>query len=581
MQSGQWAQLEEDLRELVPKLGPDTPEEHFVALLWLAECLEQQGRWTEALEQRQSSQLQLLDRLGAEHALTLRGQMQLGQCFNALSRFAEGEKILAQAVRQHEKALGKDSLQVGRVLLALSESFRLQGKDNLMEAVAGRAVGLLEKHLPVGHPERLQAKRDLVQWLMDQGRFKDARQQLEYMEQEEVQAYGADHPELAVTLSQWATLETAEGDYPAAEIHYRRSLELFERGLGDSHPNVAATLNNLGQNLYRQANYAEAAQMLERALNIFDPNDAGRVSTMVNLGLVWQALQENQKAQAWLEEALRLSVAWLGEDDLEVAFCCYTLAEVLQALGQHDEAKAMAKRALDIREKRLGGLHPETAASQAQLGRLLIGGGRSAEAIPVVEGSLRIQMQALGEDHPELIPTYATLGRLYMAGQMWDKAEDVLIRAVHMLDRATSVVSAELAQLVAELGELWSAQGDLEQAVGFTARAVEIAAEALGAQHESLDPMMLRLAKLYLQKRSFKEAEACFKRVLDQRTQRHGADHPTVALVWLELAALQQAQGRQVLADTLAKKALDLIQRLSPKDAARRFSMPVPLRRIA
>ena len=569
MQAGEWSQLEAELREALPKLGPESPDEHFVALLWLADCLEQQGSWNEALEQRQGSLDRLSERLGPGHELTLRAQMQLGQCFNALSRFSEGEKILTQSVRQHEKALGKDSLQVGRVLLALSESFRLQGKDTLMEAVAGRAVGLLEKHLPVGHPERLQAKRDLVQWLMDQGRFKDARQQLEYMEQEEVQTYGVDHPELAVTLSQWASLETAEGNYPAAEAHYRRSLELFERGLGDSHPNVAATLNNLGQNLYRQAKYGEAADKLERALKIFDPNDAGRISSMVNLGLVWQALQENTKAKIWLEEALALSRAWLGEEDLEVAFCCYTLAEVLQELGQQAEAKAMASRALDIREKRLGGLHPETATSQAQLGRLLISAGQSQEAIPVVEGSLHIQVQALGEDHPELIPTYSTLGRLYVSVGQWDKAETVLLRAIHMLDRATAAVSVELAHLVAELGQLWSAQGDLDQAVGFTARAVEIAAEALGAHHEALDPMMLRLAQLYLQKGSFKEAEACFKRVLDQRTKRFGADHPHVALVWLELAGLQQAQGRQILADTLAKKALDLLQRSCGQDDAR------------
>ena len=559
--AGEWAQLERELREVLPKLGPDTPEDHFVAYLWLAESLEQQGHWNEALEFRQQSQPILSERLGASHPLVLRGQMGLGQCLNALSRFSEGERVLAQSVRAHEKAFGADSLQVGRVLLALAESFRLQGKDNLMEAVSGRAVGLLEKHLAVGHPERLQAKRDLVQWMMDQGRFGEARQQLQFMEQEEVQAYGADHPELAVTLSQWASLETAEGDYAAAEIHYRRSLDLFERGLGDSHPNVAATLNNLGQNLYRQANYAEAASVLERALQIFDAFDAGRVSTMVNLGLVWQAQQEHAKAQQWLEEALRISLEWLGEDDLEVAFCCFTLAEVMASQNQMEEAGRYARRALDIRERRLGALHPETSTSQAQVSNLLMRGGREADAIPLVEGSLKIQAQALGEDHPELIPTYSTLGRLYMVAEQWDKAEETLLKAIGLINRSTAQVSAELAQRVSELGELRASQGDLEQAIGFTAKAVEILVEALGTQHEAVDPAMLRLAKLYLQAARFKEAEACFKRVLDQRTQRLGGEDPQVALVWLELAELQSAQGRQVLAETLGKKALDLIQR--------------------
>ncbi|MFN8607423.1 MAG: tetratricopeptide repeat protein [Vulcanimicrobiota bacterium] len=559
--SGDWGRLEQELREALPKLGAESPEEHFVGYLWLAESLEQQGQWNASLEFRQQNQAFLTDRLGAAHPLVLRGQMQLGQCLNALSRFSEGERVLAQSVRAHEKAFGADSLPVGRVLLALAESFRLQGKDNLMEAVSGRAVGLLEKHLPVGHPERLQAKRDMVQWMMDQGRFAEARQQLQFMEQEEVQAYGADHPELAVTLSQWASLETAEGDYASAEAHYRRSLDLFERGLGDSHPNVAATLNNLGQNLYRQANYGEAASVLERALKIFDAYDAGRVSTMVNLGLVWQAQQEHSRAQQWLEEALRVSVEWLGEDDLEVAFCCFTLAEVLASQEQMPQARQYAQRALDIRERRLGALHPETSTSQAQVSNLLLRDGREADAIPLVEGSLRIQAQALGEDHPELIPTYSTLGRLYMVAERWDQAEETLLKAIGLISRSTAQVSAELAQRVAELGELRASQGDLEQAIGFSAKAVEILVEALGTQHEAVDPVMLRLAKLYLQAARFKEAETCFKRVLDQRTQRLGGEDPLVALVWLELAELQLAQGRQVLAETLGKKALDLIQK--------------------
>ncbi|MBS2040179.1 tetratricopeptide repeat protein, partial [bacterium] len=564
--AGDWVRLEQELREVLPKLGPNSPEDHNVAYLWLAESLEQQGQWPEALEFRMQNQPVLTDRLGAAHPLVLRGQMQLGQCLNALSRFSEGERVLAQSVRAHEKAFGADSLPVGRVLVALAESFRLQGKDNLMEAVSGRAVGLLEKHLPVGHPERLQAKRDLVQWMMDQGRFAEARQQLQFMEQEEIQAYGADHPELAVTLSQWASLETAEGDYAGAETHYRRSLDLFERGLGDSHPNVAATLNNLGQNLYRQANYAEAASVLERALQIFDAYDAGRVSTMVNLGLVWQAQQEPVKAQRWLEEALRISVEWLGEDDLEVAFCCFTLAEVMASQNQMLEARQYAQRALDIRERRLGALHPETSTSQAQVSNLLLRDGREADAIPLVEGSLRIQAQALGEDHPELIPTYSTLGRLYMVAGQWERAEETLLKAIGLISRSTAQVSAELAQRVAELGELRASQGDLEQAIGFSAKAVEILVEALGPQHEAIDPVMLRLAKLYLQAGRYKEAEACFKRVLDQRTQRLGGEDPEVALVWLELAELQMAQGRQVLAETLGKKSMDLIQRRYGQD---------------
>lgn len=567
MSAGDWGRVEAEMRDFASGLGPSSPPEHFQSLLFLSECLEQQGKWEDALSTRQLSQARLAEALGPDHELTLRGQLGLGLTFNALSRFAEGERVLSQAVRQHEKIYGSDSLELGRTLLALSESFRLQGKDNLTEAVAGRAVGLLEKHLPVGHPERLQAKRDLVQWLMDQGRFNEARQQLEFMQGEEVEAFGPDHPELAVTLSQWAGLETAVGNYVAAEASYRRSLQLFELGLGDSHPNVAATLNNLGQNLYRQARHVEAAEHLKRALAVFEESDPGRVSTIINLGLVLHAQGLHAAAQECLEQALALSQQWLGDDDLESAFCRFTLADVLAAQGDYEHALEMARSALQLRERRLGALHPETAASQTQLGTLLSATGRPEEALPLVQGSLQVQVQALGSDHPELVPTYAALGRLYLQAERWAEAEETLGRALSLMGRSTTQASLEVAQLIGEFGRLRSAQGQAREAVSFTARAADLMMQVLGAQHEATDAVLVQLAECYAQAGQTKEAEACWKRLLAQRGARLGADHARVVEAWMSLARLQHSVGRSTHAETMARKALELTEKRVGLDA--------------
>jgi tetratricopeptide (TPR) repeat protein len=56
---------------------------------------------------------------------------------------------------------------------------------------------------------------------------------------------GSDHPDVATSLNNLASLYKSQGKYDEAEPLHRRALAIREKSLGSDHPDVAASLNNL------------------------------------------------------------------------------------------------------------------------------------------------------------------------------------------------------------------------------------------------------------------------------------------------------------------------------------------------
>ncbi|WP_130758759.1 tetratricopeptide repeat protein, partial [Microcystis aeruginosa] len=69
---------------------------------------------------------------------------------------------------------------------------------------------------------------------------------------------GDNHPDVAASLNNLAGLYKSQGRYTEAEPLYREALDLRKRLLGDNHPDVAASLNNLAGLYKSQGRYTEA-----------------------------------------------------------------------------------------------------------------------------------------------------------------------------------------------------------------------------------------------------------------------------------------------------------------------------------
>ena len=129
---------------------------------------------------------------------------------------------------------------------------------------------------------------------------------------------GENHPAVAATLNNLAVLYGKRGKYKDAEPLCKRALEIREKVLGSDHPDVAKQLNNLALLCQNQGKYEEVEKYYQRALDIY----------------------ENK----------------LGQDDPNVAKTKNNLASAYLKQGKYKEAETLYKQVLTRAHEREFGL---------------------------------------------------------------------------------------------------------------------------------------------------------------------------------------------------------------------------------
>ena len=83
------------------------------------------------------------------------------------------------------------------------------------------------------------------------------------------QLLGEAHPDVATSLNDLAHLYNSQGRYGEAEPLYLEALAMYKQLLGEAHPDVAGSLFNLGALRYNQGRYSEAQALLLQAQPIY------------------------------------------------------------------------------------------------------------------------------------------------------------------------------------------------------------------------------------------------------------------------------------------------------------------------
>jgi len=176
-------------------------------------------------------------------------------------------------------------------------------------------------------------------------------------------ALGENHPLVAQSLNNLALLYQTQGNYVAAEPLYQRSLNIRETALGENHPDVAQSLNNLAALYQTQGNYVAAEPLYQRSLNIYETA--------------------------------------LGENHPLVATSLNNLAALYELQGNYVAAEPLYQRSLNIYETALGENHPDVATSLNGLALLYQLQGNYVAAEPLYQRSLNILRDCLGRESPE------------------------------------------------------------------------------------------------------------------------------------------------------------------------------------
>jgi tetratricopeptide (TPR) repeat protein len=257
--------------------------------------------------------------------------------------------------------------------------------------------------------------------------------------------------------------------------------------------------------------------------------------------------ERGQYRQAWpiAEQALALTEAELGPQDVAVAWRCDTLGQVLRQLGELAEARVQSERALAIGEATLGPDHPTVASWRSNLGLVLQDLGDLQGARAQFERALAISQAALGPDHPTVATWRSNLGSVLQALGDLQGARVHYERALEVGEAALGPDHPTIAIYRSNLGLVLQDPGDLEGARAQFERALVISQAALGQDHPTMAIRRNNLGRVLWALGDQEAARVQFERAVAISEEALGSDHPTVAAIRSNLnsmlLALQEA----------------------------------------
>lgn len=320
---------------------------------------------------------------------------------------------------------------------------------------------------------------------------------------------------IAITSDNLALMYNDNGRYPEAEEYFRKAADARDRIKGIDAKSKILTLTNLATALENQSKYTEATPSLQRALQI-------------------------------AEEA--------KVSDLEIAECCYALANNYAHNGKFSEAEPLHRRALAIREK----LAPTSEDTMASLNALGLIYGRRAEypqARPLFEKALSLRETIAGKNSPTIAAPLANLATV--TGKMGrpDLAALYLARAISVT-QGVKGQEAVLAALQRNLGSVYSELGRYEDAIRLMKEAIALTEKMPGDHLDSLGAALCDLGTVYQSQGKYSEAEASLLQGVPMLEKLYGPNHPEVARVLDNLGSLYVDEDKLEQAETVLMRSL-------------------------
>ncbi|MFM9267285.1 tetratricopeptide repeat protein [Tychonema sp. BBK16] len=223
-----------------------------------------------------------------------------------------------------------------------------------------------------------------------------------------------------------------QGVYERAEVWYKECLSTSRKRLGDFHPDVATSLNNLAYLYDSQGRYAEAEplylQTLELNRKLFGENHLSIAKSLNNLAYLYDSQGRYAEAEPLYLEALELNRRLLGNDCPDIASSLSNLATFYYSQGLYAKAAPLYVEALKLNQHLLGEEHPVIASSLSNLANLYYSLGDYSQAEPLYKQALELRMRLLGNEHPDVATSLNNLAAIYRVQGRWSEAEPLYLQ---------------------------------------------------------------------------------------------------------------------------------------------------------
>ena len=420
--------------------------------------------------------------------------------------------LIARAAAQRQTVIAKREAETARQTTAfLVDLFRIsdpsEARGNALTAreVLDKGAARVETQLKDQPQIRATLMDTLGTVYMGLGLYTDAKPLLESAVDARRGLNPAEPAQLATSLSHFADLLTFQAEYPAAERSYRQAIAVQYALPPERRDDTAlgASLFGLGNELENQGRFAEAEDMLRKAL----------------------LLQQQRSGGPSEDTARTLQVlAWaVRERDLN------------QAIPLMQSAVAMQRTLWGAQP------YPDYAAAVNDLGLMYRDQGDFARSEPLLRESLAMLRRLLGEKHSELSFALENLALVQESKGDLDGAQLTLHQALAMQRELLGAVHPAVANTLNNLAFLIDAQGDVHGALATDLQSLEIYRKVFPGDNAEVARTMNRVGYFYTQTGDYALAEEQLRQALAMRQRLFGQDHPEIASSLMHLAVLQVA----------------------------------------
>jgi eukaryotic-like serine/threonine-protein kinase len=326
------------------------------------------------------------------------------------------------------------------------------------------------------------------------------------------------------------------------------------------HPEVRARLLEAIGRAYRRLNlsatavpYFEDSLRLRRELP--DPDGTKTASVLIELAISLRSVDDLNRADKVLKEALTISQDHQSERSLTYAKLLMNLGRVQLAAGSLTEARSNFERSIALGRELGGSMNPEVASALRELSSVFMWNDELPAAERSIREALLIFNATRPQGHPDLVLAEHRLGELLMLEGRIDEAAPLFENSLVSQAQLYGNDSVQVADVLDSLSSIRRAQGMLVEAEDFARRALRTRQAALGHEDMYSGYLHTSLAVVLAKRGKYVEAEQAARQSLEIFDKTLPPDHQYVASaehvlgeVLLETGKLQDSEATLIAA---------------------------------
>ena len=386
--------------------------------------------------------------------------------------------------------------------------------------------------------QRVQLDTTNVEWIVEYADFlkiylAQYDKALEYLQQSltiRKQLLGESHPDVAISYNNIGRIYDAQGDYARALEYHQRALAIRKQFFGESHPDIATSFFNIGKVYYDLGDYSRALEYNQQSLVIWKQEYSESHSLIAtsynNIGNIYNAQGDYARALEYYQQSLAIYQQVYGENHPYVATSYNNIGYVYDAQGDYERALEYHQQSLVIRKQLFGDSHPDVATSYVNLGSAYYSQGDYTHALEYFQQSLAIFQQVFGESHPNVATSYNNIGFIYSALSDYAHALEYYQQSLAILKQVFGDYYPNLATSYNNIGYVYHAQGDYARALEYLQQSLTIRKQVFGESHPDVAHSYDNIGSVYYSHGDYARALEYLQQALDIRKQILGLEHP-------------------------------------------------------